>query len=264
MDKANGHHEAGLESSGGGGDARPERHHSSSGNGAGGGGGLGLAPVAVRYSRDRKALMVARLQAQKALMAGAKRNRENPFAKSKYATLEAVLETVAEPLTVAGLVLSQWCGPVEAAGPKGDQFFMTVHTSIEHAETSQWMEVSLQIPLAKRDAQGVGSAMTYGRRYTLKALLGIPEVDDDGAAASGQESELRPKRKSAAEAKKDGTTETFNAIRQEIAAASTIEHLRHVGKERAQEVEDMPERWRDLIRAEYEDKLEDLKGRGHA
>jgi hypothetical protein len=203
--------------------------------------------------------MKARLAAQSAIMKGAVRNRENPFAKSKYATLDAVLETVAEPLTESGLVLTQWPGEIEAVGAKGDRYQMKVYTQIEHAETTEWMLVWVTIPIVKLDAQGIGSAMTYGRRYGLKPAVGMPEVDDDGAAASGQESELRSKRKSSAEAKRDGTTEVFNDIRSEISACINIEMLRHVGEVRREQVEDMPDKWQTLLREDYETKMSELK-----
>lgn len=213
----------------------------------------------IEFSASRKQLMLARLKAQAAFMKGAARDRANPFAKSKYATLESVLEAVAEPMTSNGLVLTQWAGEIERGGAKGERVTLYVYTRIEHAETSEYMQVFLPVALAKDDAQGIGSAMTYGRRYTLKAALGIPEVDDDGAAASGQESELRPKRKSSAEAKRDGTTEKFNEIKQAIASAINPEMLRHIGEVHAEEVEEMPEKWRQLLREEFELKRDELR-----
>jgi hypothetical protein len=211
----------------------------------------------IEFSPGRKSLMTARLKAQAELMKGAIRNRLNPFAKSNYATLESVLEAVSEPLTSAGLVLTQWAG--EQIGDKAQS--LKVYTRIEHAESSEYMQVSMPIPIVKSDAQGLGSAMTYGRRYTLKAALGIPEVDDDGAAASGQDSELRQPRKSAHAAKKEGLGTIANEIIHEIKSAINIEMLKHVGEIRQDEVEAMPDQWRALIRDEYETKLIELKAR---
>lgn len=213
----------------------------------------------IEFSPSRKNLMTARLAAQRALMKGAKRDRQNPFAKNTYATLEAVLEAVAEPLCEGGIVLTQWVGQITADGK--DRATVTVYTRLEHAESSEYMQVSLPIPLAKHDAQGVGSAMTYGRRYTLKAALGIPEIDDDGAAASGQESELRPKRKSSAESKRDGTDKVFAEIQQAIAECISIEMLRHVGETYRDAIQEMPDKWADLLRGDYETKMDELKAR---
>lgn len=195
--------------------------------------------------------MVARLKAQSAFMAGAKRNRENPFAKSTYATLEAVLAAVAEPMCEHGLVITQWAGDVQFSGPKGDRKHITIYTRIEHAESSEYMQCWLPVTITKDDAQGIGSAMTYGRRYTLKAALGIPEIDDDGAAASGQESEFRPKRKSAAEAKRNGGSEKFNEIKTAIEAAISVEHLQHLGETYQDDIAELPDQWRDMLRDDY-------------
>jgi hypothetical protein len=216
---------------------------------------------AMEFSASRKHLMTARLKAQSAVMKGAVRNRLNPFAKSNYATLESVLEAVAEPLTEAGLVLTQWAGELVYGSGKNERATLHVYTRIEHAESSEYMQTCLPIMVVKDDAQGIGSAMTYSRRYALKALLGIPEVDDDGAAASGQDSELRPPRKSSAAAKKDGTSDLFSEIQTEIRSALNIEMLKHIGEVRKDDVDGMPEKWAQLLREEYETRLDELKNR---
>ena len=59
-----------------------------------------------------------------------------------------------------------------------------VETILAH-ESGQWIQSELCMPLAKNDPQGVGSAITYGRRYGLAAIVGIvADDDDDGNAAS--------------------------------------------------------------------------------
>jgi ERF superfamily protein len=55
-------------------------------------------------------------------------------------------------------------------------------TRLIHA-SGEWLEDEYSMP-AGQGAQGVGSALTYARRYALMALLGIAADDDDGAAAS--------------------------------------------------------------------------------
>lgn len=194
-------------------------------------------------------------------MQGAKRNRENPFAKNTYATLEAVLAAVAEPMCEHGLVITQWAGDVVFSGLKADRKHITIYTRIEHAESSEYMQCWLPVTITKDDAQGIGSAMTYGRRYTLKAALGIPEIDDDGAAASGQNSELRPARASSSAAKKNGGTELFNEVKDAIAKAISVEHLKHLGSTYKDDIDGLPDKWRDLLRDEYELRLDDLKAK---
>lgn len=237
-----------------------DRHRSGPADMVGGGAAHPVLGAGIEFSPTRKALMTARLKAQVDLMKGAKRNRQNPFAKNTYATLEAVLEAAAEPLCANGLVLTQWASDIEISGLRGERRVMRVYTRIEHAETSEYVQSCVPMVLARDDAHGIGSAMTYGRRYALKSLLGIPEVDDDGAAAVGQESELRkPARKSSAESKRDGTDKLFNEIKDAIVQALSGEHLRHVGETYRDVIAEMPEKWADLLRDEYETKAEQLR-----
>ena len=61
---------------------------------------------------------------------------------------------------------------------------IALETRLIHAESGQWISSVTIIPLPKNDPQGMGSAITYARRYSLCAMLGIITEDDDGNAAS--------------------------------------------------------------------------------
>jgi len=101
----------------------------------------------------------------------------NPHFKSKYATLGAITEATRPHLAKHGLGFMQWM-----SNRDGYQLIVTriMHTS------GQWMEDDGYIlNPTKNDPQGMGSAVTYARRYTLGASLGIiTEDDDDGNRAS--------------------------------------------------------------------------------
>ena len=56
-------------------------------------------------------------------------------------------------------------------------------TKLTHAESGQWQASLTVAPLPKNDPQGMGSAITYCRRYALTAMLGLVTEDDDGEAA---------------------------------------------------------------------------------
>jgi len=58
-----------------------------------------------------------------------------------------------------------------------------VITRLMHT-SGQWIESTLWLPVGKADAQGVGAAITYARRYALQSILGVPAADDDGNAVS--------------------------------------------------------------------------------
>lgn len=108
-------------------------------------------------------------------MGGAHKGANNPFFKSKYADLSAVVEAVKEPFANNGLSYVQF--PIEQGGRIG------VETILMHA-SGEWLSNSFTVNVTKQDAQGAGSAITYCRRYGLQAIAGIPSEDDDGNGAS--------------------------------------------------------------------------------
>jgi len=101
----------------------------------------------------------------------------NPHFRSKYATLGAITEATRPHLAKQGLAVTQ-----SLMWHDGVQLLVTriIHTS------GQWMQDGgYALNPTKNDPQGMGSAVTYARRYTLGATLGIvTEDDDDGNAAS--------------------------------------------------------------------------------
>lgn len=107
----------------------------------------------------------------------ASKDSDNPFFKSKYADLNSVWDACREPLAKNGLSVIQ-------GNSVGIDNTVIVETILAH-ESGEWIQSELCLPLAKHDPQGVGSAVTYGRRYGLAAIVGIvADIDDDGNAAS--------------------------------------------------------------------------------
>jgi hypothetical protein len=122
------------------------------------------------------ALAAALAKAQGEIEGAAKAN-VNPHFKSKYADLASVWDACRAPLSKHGLSILQ---PVRADGPH-----VTVTTILAHS-SGEWIEESLTMTAQQNTPQGVGSAITYGRRYGLAAMVGIAPEDDDGNAASAQ------------------------------------------------------------------------------
>lgn len=118
-------------------------------------------------------------------MEGASKNAQNPHLKNKYADISAVWEVVRTVLPRHGLAVSQvMCDDTTEGNVCVESILM--HTS------GQWIASRCTLPAPKRDPQGYGSAITYARRYSLSALVGVvSEEDDDGEAATrgrGQQS----------------------------------------------------------------------------
>ncbi len=106
------------------------------------------------------------------------KGKVNPHFKSKYVPLEAAREAAQEVLASHGLYIGQH--------PSCDaQGRISLTTIITHS-SGQWMESSFPLPLPPNaTAQQFGSAMTYARRYSFMAALGLAgEPDDDGNKAS--------------------------------------------------------------------------------
>jgi hypothetical protein len=124
---------------------------------------------------ETKAIVAAMLAVQTGMKAAVK-DAKNPAFKSTYADLASVWEACRDALKAAKVLVSQ--------DVTSDENGVSIATRFTH-ESTQWMEFGpLFIPLAKKDAQAVGSAVSYGRRYSLSAALGIIAEDDDGNAAS--------------------------------------------------------------------------------
>jgi len=115
----------------------------------------------------------------------------NPFFKSKYADLGSVWEACRDALHHNRLAVVQL--------PGFENGVAQLTTILLH-ESGQFIEATAGAPLKTADAQGVGSALTYLRRYALAAAVGVVTEDDDGQAASPKD-KARPVHKTVAEGK---------------------------------------------------------------
>ena len=128
----------------------------------------------MKQSESIKEIAPALVKAQAKVKAAIK-DSQNPFFKNKYADLASVIEAVRTPFNDAGISFLQ---PVSSVEEGVCVETMLIHTS------GEWLSESLVMPVAKHDAQAVGSAITYGRRYGLQSLCGVPSEDDDGERAT--------------------------------------------------------------------------------
>lgn len=100
----------------------------------------------------------------------------NDFVGNAYASLPHVLESIIPILQESGLVFTQF--------PIGKHSLTTL---LAHPQSGEWIRGSYEMTPLKQDPQGVGSAITYMRRYALSAVLGLNiDKDDDGNGASNK------------------------------------------------------------------------------
>jgi hypothetical protein len=118
-------------------------------------------------------------------------SKVNPHFKSRYADLAEIMSKVRGPLRDAGLLITHSC-PSDCREGR-----VVVETGLVHAESGEslWTRVDMPLDGRSQNAQGVGSAITYGRRYGVCALLGIvADEDDDGnEAAKPSKASEKPK-----------------------------------------------------------------------
>lgn len=135
-------------------------------------------------SINELAAALAKAQAQ---IQPAKKENVNPAFKSKYADLASVWDACREPLTANGLSVVQM--PTDNAEPGR----VALVTTLLHS-SGQWISSMVSTRIVKDDPQGVGSALTYLRRYALSAMVGVAPDDDDGNAASQSSQRSEPAR----------------------------------------------------------------------
>lgn len=128
---------------------------------------------------DSLAMIAPALVKALAEIGGVVKGKSNPaFKGAKYADLESVILASKPILTEHGLTVVQLPGPLVNG-------VLTVETVLLH-ESGEFISGEFGIALGKIDPQGVGSAVSYARRYALMAALNMPAVDDDGEAAHGR------------------------------------------------------------------------------
>lgn len=109
-------------------------------------------------------------------MGNAKFNKMNPHFKNKYADLSSIMDVCKKPLSDNGLSILQIIKTCE----EGKMYLIT---RLAHS-SGQYIESSFVLKNERNTIQGLGSSITYARRYSLSAMLGIvADEDDDGEAA---------------------------------------------------------------------------------
>lgn len=146
-------------------------------------------PVAAKPALH-KSLAEALLAVQKSAPKIQKDKINPAFRGSRYASTDSILADVLPLLNENGLVLSQIPTSLGTDVP-----VPALRTRITFAATGDFIEDVGLLMLDKMNAQGLGGAITYMRRYAVTSLLGlVTEVDDDGNSVSTKDVETVNKR----------------------------------------------------------------------
>lgn len=203
------------------------------------------------WEGDRVSLAKALVAAQKA-SESIKKAASNDHFKSKYADLAHVVEAVVPALNNAGVAVIQ--------SPSSDGQLVAVTTVLLH-ESGASVTSTLHLRPTKPDPQGVGSAITYARRYALLAMTGAAPEDDDGNAASAKPSTRgqavgRQDPNSLAQKKRDGLMEQWYAA---IDACADLGELRQWWTDHAPEIAALPQIWQDGVSDRKEARKRELQ-----
>ena len=208
------------------------------------------------------ATLAPALVAALAEIGGVSKGKTNPHFKSKYATLESVIEASKGILANHGIALMQFPSAFNGGA-------MSLDTILLH-ESGEWLsgEEAFGVATGKQDPQAVGSALTYARRYAQMAVLNMPALDDDGEAAMPRPQAKMPtvsiqpvgpdwwgaegSGMSAAQAKKDGWGERFETWRRELDEIHTAAGWKEWCAENTADVKRLPKGWRVELRSEAE------------
>lgn len=160
----------------------------------------------MKHSETLGALGKALAKAQGTIKPAAK-GAENPFFKSSYADLPAIVRACRDELSKNDISFSQ------ATSYEGE--IVVLETILIHS-SGEWISGTYPVKPVKADPQGMGSAMTYARRYALAAMVGVvaEDEDDDANAASGHSKALtREEKGSALDKARDWAREAIREIK---------------------------------------------------
>lgn len=118
-------------------------------------------------------------------MKSASKDGLNPHFKSKYATLDSIWEAIKEPLSQNGLSISQLIS---------QESDTTVMTTLLMHSSGQWIRSTVPVIAGKPTPQALGSSISYMRRYSLAAIVGVTVGDDDDASEAQSHYSSPPQR----------------------------------------------------------------------
>jgi hypothetical protein len=133
----------------------------------------------VPQSENINELAAALAKAQGSMKAAAF-NKTNTHFKNKYADLTAIIDAVRKPLNENGLAFTQ--------SPEMHDGIFCLVTRLLHS-SGQWTSGEYPLP-ANGTPQQFGSALTYAKRYSLAAMVGISADDDDDAEAARKDGQV--------------------------------------------------------------------------
>lgn len=156
--------------------------------------------IKMSYPCDKLLEALSKMQGN---LENAKKESENPFFKSRYADLNTCLQTAKKVMAENGLCVSQHCTF------NGDM--VQCVTVLGHS-SGQMMISTLNVPVTKKDPQGIGMAITYARRYAFSSVIGLAQADDDAESSVVHEEKQEAPKQETFETATDKQVKLINTI----------------------------------------------------
>ena len=170
-----------------------------------------IGALAAALAKAQAGFTFAAKSAEAPILSKGKDGKTYQSGKRTYADLQSVLDAVREGLTANGIAVIQAPMPSKKDG-------IMLRTTLAH-ESGEWIASELELPNDRMGGvQGMGSALTYARRYALAAMAGIAQDDDDGETAmaesrKAEKQRVQQTRQQAAESNHDApSAEMFRAL----------------------------------------------------
>lgn len=167
------------------------------------------------HTSDQTHDLAAALAKAQGEMGHAHKDRQNPHFKSSYATLASCIDACREPLAKHGLAIIQGVELTEHDA-------VSVTTRLMHA-SGQWIEAVAAAKPRDLTPQSVGSVVTYLRRYSLMAMVGLAPDDDDGNEGQGFAGGARAQQRNGSHARPATDRYQAKALEAKAATAGTDE-----------------------------------------
>jgi len=209
-----------------------------------------LEVVVSKYQSENINELATALAKAQSEIKHAEKSSNNPFFKSKYAALPDVFDAARPYLAKNGLSVTQ------ATDYDADGVFII--TQLIHS-SGQWMRSFYPVKPVKNDPQGLGSALTYARRYSYSSLVGVVSTDDDddGNAASGNETPAQQRNKSVYANQKERSN-VHRDIMSQLNAAQNAKEVEQIMKDNEPEIMKMES----SLQQEDRETAIDIKSRG--
>lgn len=169
---------------------------------------------------DSIAAIAAALAKAQAELKNPPYDSKNPFFKSpdkpkgsSYASLASVRDTITPVLAAHGIAVLQLLGKSDVG--------VSCETVLTH-ESGEWISSTIELPAAKQDAQGYGSACTYARRYALMAIVNVVGDEDDDANEASKPTPVKAARPAQQDAARE---QTYQTLVRGILSSNTADEL---------------------------------------